>query len=169
MALQQLTDEQIKTWTRAQKDEWWLKSVYRGDMAQLTVRSAITGFLLGGILAATAMYILAKTGIGIGVGLTAVLLSFAMFRAMSNAGLASDFTVLENNCTQSIATSAGYVIAPLGAGLTTYMVMTGNVLSWWQMIVWLIVVSITGVLMAFPMKRRFINEEIGRASCRERV
>ena len=159
MALHQLNDEQIKTWTRAQKDEWWLTHVYRGDMAQLTVRSAITGFLLGGILAATAMYILAKTGIGIGVGLTSVLLSFAMFRAMSNAGMARDFTVLENNCTQSIATSAGYVIAPLGAGLTAYMVMTGNVLSWWQMIVWLIVVSITGVLMAFPMKRRFINEE----------
>jgi uncharacterized oligopeptide transporter (OPT) family protein len=159
MALHQLTDEQIKTWTRARKDEWWLTNVYRGDMAQLTVRSAITGFLLGGILAATAMYILAKTGIGIGVGLTSVLLSFAMFRAMSNAGIASDFTVLENNCTQSIATSAGYVIAPLGAGLTAYMVMTGNVLSWWQMIVWLIVISITGVLMAFPMKRRFINEE----------
>jgi uncharacterized oligopeptide transporter (OPT) family protein len=159
MALHQLNDEQIKTWTRAQKDEWWLTHVYRGDMAQLTVRSAITGFLLGGILAATAMYILAKTGIGIGVGLTSVLLSFAMFRAMSNAGIAKDFTVLENNCTQSIATSAGYVIAPLGAGLTAYMVMTGNVLSWWQMIVWLIVVSITGVLMAFPMKRRFINEE----------
>ena len=159
MALHQLTEEQIKTWTRDQKDQWWLDNVYRGDMAQLTVRSAITGFLLGGILAATAMYVLAKTGIGIGVGLTSVLLSFAMFRALSNARIASDFTVLENNCTQSIATSAGYVIGPLGAGLTAYMWMTGNVLSWWQMVVWLIIVSITGVLMAFPMKRRFINEE----------
>jgi len=159
MALQQLTDEQIKTWTRTQKDEWWLKNVYRGDMAQLTVRSGITGFLLGGILAATALYILAKTGIGIGVNLTSVLLSFAMFRSMAKAGIARDFTVLENNCTQSIATSAGYVIAPLCAGLAAYMVMTGNVLPGWQMVVWLIVVSITGVLLAFPMKRRFINED----------
>jgi len=159
MALQHLTDEQIKTWTRAQKDEWWLKNVYRGDMAQLTVRSGITGFLLGGVLAATALYILAKTGIGIGVNLTSVLLSFAMFRSMAKAGIARDFTVLENNCTQSIATSAGYVIAPLCAGLAAYMVMTGNVLPGWQMVVWLIVVSITGVLLAFPMKRRFINED----------
>ena len=159
MALLQLTEEQIKTWTRAQKDEWWLTNVYRGDMPQLTVRSAITGFLLGGILAATALYILAKTGIGIGVGLTSVLLSFAMFRSLATAGIAKDFTVLENNATQSIATSAGYVIAPLGAGLTAYMAMTGNVLPWWQMVVWLIVVSITGVLLAFPMKRRFINED----------
>jgi uncharacterized oligopeptide transporter (OPT) family protein len=159
MALQQLTEEQTKTWTRAQKDEWWLANVYRGDMAQLTLRSGITGFLLGGILAATALYILAKTGIGIGVGLTSVLLSFAMFRSMAKAGIARDFTVLENNCTQSIATSAGYVIAPLCAGLAAYMVMTGNVLPWWQMVVWLIVVSVTGVLLAFPMKRRFINED----------
>jgi uncharacterized oligopeptide transporter (OPT) family protein len=159
MALLQLDEQQIKTWTRAQKDEWWLANVYRGDMPQLTVRSAITGFLLGGILAATAMYVLAKTGIGIGVGLTSVLLSFALFRALSNAGVARDFSVLENNATQSIATSAGYVITPLGAGLTAYMAMTGNVLSWWQLMVWLIVVSITGVLMAFPLKRRFINEE----------
>ncbi len=159
MALLQLDDHQIKTWTRTQKDEWWLANVYRGDMPQLTLRSAITGFLLGGILAATALYILPKTGIGIGVGLTSVLLSFAMFRSLSGAGIARDFTVLENNATQSIATSAGYVIAPLGAGLTAYMVMTGRVLSWWQMVIWLIVVSITGVLMAFPMKRRFINED----------
>ena len=159
MALLQLDDHQIKTWTRTQKDEWWLANVYRGDMPQLTLRSAITGFLLGCILAATALYILPKTGIGIGVGLTSVLLSFAMFRSLSGAGIARDFTVLENNATQSIATSAGYVIAPLGAGLTAYMVMTGRVLSWWQMVIWLIVVSITGVLMAFPMKRRFINED----------
>ena len=159
MALLQLTEEQIKTWTRAQKDGWWLTNVYRGDMAQLTVRSAITGFLLGGVLAATAMYILAKTGIGIGVGLTSVLLSFAMFRSLSTAGISKDFTVLENNATQSIATSAGYVMSPLGAGLPAYMVMTGHVLPWWQMVIWLIVISITGVLIAFPMKRRFINED----------
>ncbi len=159
MALQQLTEEQIKTWTRAEKDEWWLTNVYRGDMAQLTLRSAITGFLLGGILAATAMYVLAKTGIGIGVGLTSVLLSFAMFRSMATAGIAKDFTVLENNCTQSIATSAGYVMTPLTSTFAAYMVMTGRVLSWWEMVIWLVVVSIIGVLMAFPMKRRFINED----------
>jgi uncharacterized oligopeptide transporter (OPT) family protein len=159
MALLQLTEEQIKTWSRDQKDQWWLANVFRGDMPQLTLRSAITGFFLGGILAATAMYILAKTGIGIGVGLTSVLLSFAMFRAMAKSGIAKDFSVLENNATQSIATSAGYVMAPLGAGLPAYMVMTGHVPPWWQMVVWLIVISITGVLIAFPMKRRFINED----------
>src|SRR5467141_2203065 len=98
MALLQLTDEQVRTWTREQKDRWWLENVYRGDMPQLTIRSAVTGFLLGGVLAATALYIAAKTGITIGVGLTSVILAFAIYRILNRAGMAQDFTILENNC-----------------------------------------------------------------------
>ena len=159
MAILQLTEEQIKAWTRAQKDQWWLANVYRGDMAQLTMRSGFTGFLLGGILAATALYISAKTGISIGVGLTSVILSFALFRMLASVGAAADFTILENNCTQSIATSAGYVMTPLTSTFAAYMMLTGKVIPWWQMMIWLVVVSIIGVLVAFPMKRRFINED----------
>ncbi len=159
MALQQLTDEQTKNWTRAQKDEWWFTNIYRGDMAQLTIRAAITGFLLGGILAATALYIGAKTGIGIGVGLTSVILAFAMFRILHAAGIASDFTILENNCTQSIATAAGYMISPMIASLTAFMLVSGKIIPWYQMLIWMVVVAILGVLIAFPLKRRFINDE----------
>ena len=43
MAINQLNDEQIATWTRLEKDTWWLENVYRGDMPQLTIRAAITG------------------------------------------------------------------------------------------------------------------------------
>ena len=159
MAIQQLTDEQIRTWTRAQKDEWWFKNVFKGEMPQLTLRSAMTGFLLGAVLAATALYIGGKTGIGIGVGLTSVILSFALFRALHGAGMAKDYTILENNCTQSIATSAGYVVAPLYSSLAAYMLITGRIIPWWQMMIWMAVTSILGVLVAFPMKRRFINDE----------
>ena len=159
MALQQLNAEQIQTWTRFQKDEWWFKNVFRGDMPQLTIRSALSGFLLGGVLAATALYIGGKTGITIGVGLTSVILAFAIFRILHGAGLAQDFTILENNCTQSIATAAGYMVSPLVAGLAAYMLVTGRIIPWWQMVAWMVVVSIIGVLVAFPMKRRFINEE----------
>lgn len=159
MALQHLTDEQITTWTRAQKDEWWFKNVYRRDMPQLTLRSGLTGFLLGLVLTATALYVGAKTGVGIGVGLTSVILAFALFKALSNAGVAQDFSVLENNCTQSIATAAGYTVMPLMAGLPAYMIVTGHLIPWWQLMLWLVVVSVLGVLVAFPMKRRFINED----------
>ena len=159
MAILHLTEEQIRDWSRRQKDEWWLKNVYRGDMPQLTVRSAITGFLLGGVLAATALYIAAKTGITIGVGLTSVILAFAIYRIMNSVGLARDFTILENNCTQSIATAAGYMVAPMISALAAYMLVTGEIIVWWHMIAWMAVCSILGVLVAFPMKRRFINED----------
>jgi len=159
MALQHLTDEQIATWTRSQKDEWWFKNIFRGDMAQLTLRSGFTGFLLGGILSATGLYIGAKTGISLGVGLTSVILAFALFRALHSAGLAQDYTILENNCTQSIATASGYVTTALISSLPAYMLVTGHVPKWWHIAVWMFLVSLTGVLLAFPLKRRFINED----------
>ncbi len=77
MPLKHLTEEQIRTWTREQKDRWWLENVFRGDMPQLTLRSAVTGFILGGLLSATNLYIGAKTGWTLGVGLTSVILAFA--------------------------------------------------------------------------------------------
>jgi uncharacterized oligopeptide transporter (OPT) family protein len=159
MAIQHLSDEQIREWSRQQKDEWWLKNIFRGDMPQLTLRSGVTGFLLGGILAATALYIAGKTGISIGVGLTSVILSFAIFRALHGAGLAADYTILENNCTQSIATAAGYMVTPLSSSLAAYILVTGIIPDWWKMLAWMTICSILGVLIAFPMKRRFINED----------
>ncbi len=159
MPIEQLTDEQVAGWTRLQKDTWWFERIYRGDMAQLTIRSAVTGFLLGGILSATALYIAGKTGITIGVGVTSVILAFAIFRILSKTGLVTDFTILENNCTQSIATAAGYMVTPLVSGLAAYMLVTERIVPWWQMMIWNAVISIIGVLIAFPMKRRFINDD----------
>jgi uncharacterized oligopeptide transporter (OPT) family protein len=159
MALLHLTEEQIRTWTREQKDRWWLDNVFRGDMPQLTIRSAITGFLLGGVLSATALYIAGKTGITIGVGLTSVILAFAMYRIMNTMGFAQDFTILENNCTQSIATAAGYMVTPLVSALAAYMLVTGKIIDPLHIVAWMCVCSILGVLIAFPMKRRFINDE----------
>ncbi|MCE2862024.1 MAG: hypothetical protein RIR76_2159 [Verrucomicrobiota bacterium] len=159
MPLKQLSEAEISSWSRSQKDRWWFENLYRGDVPQLTLRSAATGFILGGILSATALYIGAKTGISIGVGLTSVILAFAIFRLLARSGIISDFSILENNCTQSIATAAGYMITPLISSLAAYMLVTGKIVPWWQMIIWNVVISILGVLVAFPMKRRFINED----------
>jgi uncharacterized oligopeptide transporter (OPT) family protein len=158
MALEQLSDQQVRDWTRAQKDRWWLENVWRGDMPQLTLRSGATGFALGGLLSITNLYIGAKTGWTLGVGLTSVILAFAMYRALARLGV-RDLTILENNCTQSIATAAGYMTMPLTSGLAAYMWATNMVLPWWQILCFNIVLSVLGVLVAFPMKRRFINDE----------
>ena len=159
MALSNLTDEQTRTWTREQKDRWWLENIFRGNMPQLTLRAACTGFLLGGVLSATNLYIGAKTGWTLGVGVTSVILSFVMFRTLSKIQVSRDMTILENNAVQSIATAAGYMTGPLISALMAYMFVTNTTMEWYKMLVWNVVASILGVLVAFPMKRRFINDE----------
>lgn len=159
MAIKQLTDEQVRTWTLEQKDRWWLENVYRGDMPQLTLRSGLTGFILGGILSATNLYVGAKTGWTLGVGITSVILAFALYKVLSKLGMGRDFTILENNAMQSCATAAGYMTSAMISSLGAYMIITDQEIPTWLMMVWLIAISLLGVLFAFPMKRRFINDE----------
>lgn len=159
MAIEQLTEEQLRDWSAEQKDRWWLEQVYRGDMPQLTLRSALTGMLLGGVLSLTNLYIGIQTGWTLGVGITSVILAFAAFKSMARIGLGSEMTILENNAMQSIATAAGYMTAPLVTSLSAYMIITGELIPIGVTIAWMIALSLLGVLFAFPLKRRFINEE----------
>lgn len=157
--IKELSEDQVQSMTLEEKDEWWLKNVYKGDMPQLTIRSALTGMILGGILSLTNLYIGIKTGWTLGVGISSVILSFAFFKLMAKLKLGSHMTILENNAMQSIATSAGYMTAPMMASIPAYMMVTGEVIPMWQTFWWIVVLAILGVLFAFPLKKRFINEE----------
>jgi putative OPT family oligopeptide transporter len=159
MALKHLSEEQIRTWTVQQKDRWWLEHVYRGNMPQLTFRSAFSGMAIGAVMSLTNLYIGMKTGWTLGVGITSVIFAFTMFKILEKMHLARQFTVLENNCMQSIATAAGYMTSPLIASLAAYMMITGTVIPMGVTFVWIISISLLGVLCAFPLKRRFINDE----------
>lgn len=157
--IQKLTSDQVKSMSLGEKDRWWFEHIYRGNMPQLTLRSGLTGALLGGILCLTNLYIGIKTGWGLGVGITSVILSFAMFKVFSKVGIGSEMTILENNTMQSCATAAGYMTGPLVASIPALMMYTGNVVPMWQVIMWVIGLAVLGVLFAFPLKKRFINDE----------
>ncbi len=159
MAIKELTDEQIHKWSLEEKDRWWLQYVYRGSMPQLTLRSALTGMILGGVLSLTNLYVGAKTGWTLGVGVTSVILAFAAFKLLAKLHLADEFTILENNAMQSIATAAGYMTSPMISSLAAYMMVTGHVIPMWQTMCWIVALAVLGVLFAFPFKRRFINDE----------
>lgn len=159
MAIHELNEEEIRTWSVEEKDTWWLKTVFRGSMPQLTIRSALTGMMLGSILSLTNLYVGAKTGWTLGVGITSVILAFAMFKVLAKLHMADEFTILENNAMQSIATAAGYMTSPMISSLTAYMLVTNRVIPLWQTMSWIIILAILGVLFAFPFKRRFINDE----------
>ena len=159
MAILELTPEQVLSMTAAEKDRWWLKNVYKGDMPQLNFRSAATGMLLGGVLCLTNLYVGIRTGWTLGVGITSVIVSFAMFKVFSKLKLGAEMSVLENNAMQSVATSAGYMTTPLVSSMAAYMAITGKMIPWQQMMIWLILLGVLGVLFAFPLKKRFINDE----------
>ena len=160
VAIQQLDEQQVRTMSATEKDRWWLENVYKGDMPQLTVRSAITGMTLGSVLSLTNLYIGIQTGWTLGVGITSVILAFAAFKVLSRTGMGREITILENNAMQSIATAAGYMTAPLVTSLSAYMIITESSHSaarhdavddrrcpcW-------------GCSSPFRLKRRFINED----------
>jgi putative OPT family oligopeptide transporter len=159
VAIQELTPEQIRTLTLEQKDRWWRDHIYQGDLPQLTWRAAFTGMLLGGVLSLTNLYVGIRTGWTLGVGITSVILSFAAFKLLAAAGLGREMTILENNAMQSIATSAGYMTAPLVSSMAAYMLVTGRVVPALHTAIWIVLLSLLGVLFAFPLKKRFINDE----------
>ena len=67
-------------------------------MPQLTLRAAaITGFLLGGVLSATNLYVGAKTGWTLGVGLTQRHPRVRDVQGAVAASARKDMTILENN------------------------------------------------------------------------
>ena len=100
----ELSPEEVLKFDEAE----WYERAYRGDAPQLTPRAVLMGTILGFFLSFTNVYIGLKTGWFLGVALTACILSYAIWSFLRTTGLAkSDMTILENNCMQSTASSAG--------------------------------------------------------------
>src|SRR5437660_10031908 len=140
----------------------WYERVYRGRgdrMRQLTWRAVLMGSVLGGLLALTNLYIGLKAGWGFGVAITACILSYAIWTALHRLGLArTPMTILENNCMQSTASSAGYSTGgPLISAFAADMLLNDSTLPLPTMIAWVFFLSVLGVTMAVPMKRQMIN------------
>ena len=158
MAIKMLSPEQVRSMSLAEKDEWWLRNVYAGSAPQLTLRSALTGMLLGSVLSLTNLYIAARTGWLLGVGITSVILAFAGWKILAKIGLGREMTLLENNAMQSIATSAGYMSAPLTSSLAAYTMVTNRIVPMHVAFIWMLCLAVLGILFAFPMKKRYIND-----------
>jgi uncharacterized oligopeptide transporter (OPT) family protein len=142
----------------------WLEQVYRGrgdSMRQLTWRAVLMGSLLGGLLSLTNLYIGLKAGWGFGVAITACILSYAIWTALYRVGIArTPMTILENNCMQSTASSAGYSTGgTLISAFAAWMLINRTAMPLGEMLAWVFLLSVLGVTMAIPMKRQMINVE----------
>jgi uncharacterized oligopeptide transporter (OPT) family protein len=142
----------------------WYEEVYRGrgdSMAQLTWRAVLIGSCLGGVLSLTNLYIGLKAGWGFGVAITASILSYAIWTSLLKVGLArTPMTILENNCMQSTASSAGYSTGgTLVSAFAAYIIVNDQSMSVPLMLAWVFFIAVLGVTMAIPMKRQMINIE----------
>jgi len=142
----------------------WHERVYRGRgdrMLQLTWRAVLMGSVLGGVLSLTNLYIGLKAGWGFGVAITACILSYAIWTTLHRAGIVrTPMTILENNCMQSTASSAGSSTGgTLISAFAAYMLITNSTLPLPTMLAWVFFLAVLGVTMAIPMKRQMVNIE----------
>ena len=142
----------------------WYEQVYRGQgdsMAQLTWRAVLVGSCLGAVLSLTNLYIGLKAGWGFGVAITACILSYAIWTSLLKIGIArTPMTILENNCMQSTASSAGYSTGgTLVSAFAAYIIINQHSMSVPLMLAWVFFIAVLGVTMAIPMKRQMINIE----------
>lgn len=146
----------------------WMQRAFRGDTPQLTLRAVAMGSLLGFLLAFTNVYVGLKAGWGLGVALTACIASFTIWSSLLKLGVVkSPMTILENNCMQSTASSAGSSTSALLVSAIPAMLLLsvsdanprGTQLGWPVVGAWVLCVAALGVLMGIPMKRSMINQE----------
>jgi putative OPT family oligopeptide transporter len=132
-------------------------------MRQLTFRAVAMGAILGMIMSVSNLYVGLKIGWGMGVAITSCVLSFAIwkvFRKLVPGFFSSDMSILENNCMQSTASSAGAaIVTPLVAAVPAFLLITGQNIPPLALILFMICSSSLGVFMAIPMKRQMINLE----------
>jgi putative OPT family oligopeptide transporter len=147
--------------TPAEIEQEWFEKYYHGDIPQLTLRAVLMGMFLGGVMSLSNLYVGLKTGWGLGVAITACILSFSLGSALQKLGLLrTNLSILENNCMQSTASSAGYSTGgTIVSAIAALLMIRGEHLPFSTLLLWTIFLAILGVMMAIPMKRQMINAE----------
>jgi uncharacterized oligopeptide transporter (OPT) family protein len=145
----------------ADPEREWLERVYVPEPRQLTGRAIVAGMAIGALMCLSNLYVFFKTGWSLGVTITASILAFAVFRALTATRLVSQpLTALENNALTTVTAGAGYMtgggnMAAFGALLMVTTVRPDTV----SMVVWFAVIAAMGVFAAIPIKRQLINKE----------
>ena len=126
-------------------------------MLEFTARAVITGAILGMIFGASSLYLVLKVGITVSASIPVAVISLALFRALSKAGL-RDSTILEHNITQT-AGSAGESLA-FGIGVTMPAILIlGFDLELTRVLLVALLGGLLGILMMIPLRRALIVKE----------
>lgn len=143
-----------------ERDREWLENVYQGDsQPQLTVRAVIAGMAFGGLMSLSNLYVGLKSGWGLGVDIAAVIVIFAMFKALQGVGLVKrEFGMMENCIMMTVAVAASWISsAGLVSAVPALTMLTGYTFVWWQLTLFIGFILYLGLFMAIPFKRQMIQ------------
>lgn len=125
-------------------------------MPELTLRSVLTGMLIGGVLSTCNIYAGLKIGWGMNMSVTASLLGFALWKALQVTGT-REFSILECNLNQTTASSAAAVSsAGLVAPIPALTIMTGYQYTWQILAGWTLSVMLVGIVAGIGLRRQLI-------------
>jgi uncharacterized oligopeptide transporter (OPT) family protein len=154
------TDSAAEPQSVEARDRQWLATVYRGDKEpDLTVRAIVAGMLFGGLMSLSNLYVGLKMGWGLGVDIVALVVIFAVFKALRGIGLVRrEFGMMENTMTMTVAVAASWISsAGLVSAVPALTMLTGKQFIWWQLTLFIAVILYLGLFMAIPLKRQMIQ------------
>ena len=143
-----------------EKDRLWLDTVYRGDKERdLTPRAIMAGMVFGGLMSLSNLYVGLKSGWGLGVDIAAVIVIFAVFKALHGIGLVKrEFGLMESTIMMTVAVAASWISsAGLVSAVPALTMLTGYEFVWWQLALFIAVILYLGLFMAIPLKRQMIQ------------
>lgn len=124
---------------------------------QLTVRAVLTGMIFGGMLSLCNLYTGLKVGWGMGMSVTAALLGYGFWQLLKLTGRVRGLTMLESNINQTAASSAAAISsAGLVAPIPALTMITGQTLSWGELVLWTFSVCLVGIVVAVGLRRQMI-------------
>src|ERR1039457_6656231 len=143
-----------------ERDREWLENVYRGDKEKdLTPRAVLAGMVFGGLMSLSNLYVGLKSGWGLGVDIAAVIVIFAVFKALRGIGLVKkEFGLMENTIMMSVAVAASWISsAGLVSAVPALTMLTGYQFVWWQLTLFIGLILYMGLFMAIPLERQMIQ------------
>lgn len=135
----------------------------RSPPPALTVRALGLGSLIGALMCLSNLYVGLKTGLAFPAALIACVVGLGTQRALlrlAPSRLGPLLSLPETSAMQSAASSAGYSTGgTIIAASVAYLLLAGHHPPVWALLLWTLLGSALGVVLALPMQRAFIRRE----------
>ena len=127
---------------------------------ELTLRSILTGLVIGAALTPCNVYAGLKIGWAFNMAIAAGLIGYGLWRSLQQLIPSRDWGLLENNINQMIASSAASIISGgLVAPVPALTLLTGQTLVWYWLMLWVFTVSALGVVVAVGLRQQLLIRE----------